>query len=58
MLMKTAANRNQTRNVEKTQLKTDVRTYSSHIADKFYHDCDAKDGDGNNDRNVEFDEYE
>ena len=49
---------NQTRNVEKTQLKPDVRTYNSHIADKFYHDGDAKDGDGNDDKNVEFDEYE
>ena len=33
---------NQTRNVVKAQLN----------------DGDAKDGDGNNDRNVEFDEYE
>ena len=49
---------NETRNVVKAQLKTDVRTYNSHITDKFYHDGDAKDGDGNDDRNVEFDEYE
>ena len=46
---------NQTRNVVKEQLKTDVRTYNSQIADRFYHDGDAKDGD---DKNVEFDEYE
>ena len=50
--------KNQTRNVVKAQLKTDVRTYNSHIADKCYHDGDAKNGDGNDDRNVEFDEYE
>ena len=48
----------QTRNVLNVQLKTDVRTYNSHIEDKFYHDGDAKDGDGNDDKNVEFDEYE
>ena len=53
--MRKPPNQNQTRNVVKAQLKTDARTYNSHIADKFYRDGDAKDGD---DKNVEFDEYE
>ena len=44
--MRIPPNQNETRNVEKTQLKTDVRTYNSHIADRFYHD-----GDDNNDKN-------
>ena len=46
---------NETRNVVKAQLKTDARTYNSHIEDQFYHDGDAK---GDDDKNVEFDEYE
>ena len=48
--MGTAPKQNQTRNVEKAQLKKYVKSYNSH---KFYHD-----GDGNDDKNVEFDEYE
>ena len=57
--MGTAPKPSQTRHVVKAQLKTDVRTYNSHIADsKFYRDGDAKDGDGNDDKNVEFDKYE
>ena len=53
-----APKQNQTRNVVKSQFKIDVRTYNLHIADKFDHDGDAKDGDDNDDKNVEFDEYE
>ena len=58
MSMGRAPKQNQTRNVVKSQFKIDVRTYNLHIADKFDHDGDAKDGDDNDDKNVEFDEYE
>ena len=66
MSMGRAPKQNETRNVVKDQLKTDVRTNNSHTADKFYHDADAmmiemlslmsmsgdEDDDGNDDVNA------